>query len=191
MLIDGRPPTPVALSNVEQHSWLGYYLAVPPGVPATVDTGSGQVSAASQETLELRLSRFAGEGVHEDLDLTNFTQQETSFELGIELDGDLADQVEANGGRRLQHGEVSREWGRTDGVAQLTFTYRAGHEWSHHGDRGTSSLHRGLGVRVRRSDSAPRWERDRLAFRVTLPPRGRCHACLDFLAFIDGEWLRR
>lgn len=28
-LIDGEPPLPVALSNVAQHSWLGYYLAAP------------------------------------------------------------------------------------------------------------------------------------------------------------------
>ena len=28
-LIDGRRPRPVALSNVEQHTWLGYYIALP------------------------------------------------------------------------------------------------------------------------------------------------------------------
>ena len=31
-LIDGEPPRAVALSNVEQHTWLGYYIALPPGV---------------------------------------------------------------------------------------------------------------------------------------------------------------
>src|ERR671919_803246 len=62
LLIDGRSPTPVVLSNVAQHSWLGYYIAVPPGVHAPIDAGSGQVSAASRETLEVLVSRFAGEG---------------------------------------------------------------------------------------------------------------------------------
>ena len=29
-LIDDKPPLPVALSNVDQHSWLGYYIALSP-----------------------------------------------------------------------------------------------------------------------------------------------------------------
>src|SRR5207302_10614706 len=77
-LINGEPPLPVVLSNAEQHTWLGYYIHLPPGHPEEPqDTGSGQVSAASQRTLELRLSRFIGEGVHEDADITNFSQHPT------------------------------------------------------------------------------------------------------------------
>src|ERR1044072_5378945 len=33
-LVDGEEPSAVALSNVEQHSWLGYYLVAAPGVDA-------------------------------------------------------------------------------------------------------------------------------------------------------------
>jgi len=29
-LLSGSPPRPVALSNVEQHTWLGYYIVLPP-----------------------------------------------------------------------------------------------------------------------------------------------------------------
>jgi N-terminal domain of (some) glycogen debranching enzymes len=32
-LIEGRHPIPVALSNFEQHNWMGYYIEVPPGAP--------------------------------------------------------------------------------------------------------------------------------------------------------------
>ena len=31
-LCDGSEPMPVALSNVRQHSWLGYYIQAPPHV---------------------------------------------------------------------------------------------------------------------------------------------------------------
>ena len=31
-LINDKPPQPIALSNVEQHSWLGYYIVPAPGV---------------------------------------------------------------------------------------------------------------------------------------------------------------
>ena len=59
-LIDGKSPQPVALSNVAQHTWLGYYIQLPPGLdPSEPDQGSGQVPEASQQTLELRLSRYA------------------------------------------------------------------------------------------------------------------------------------
>jgi hypothetical protein len=46
-LIDGRPPHPVALSNVQQHTWLGYYITAAPGEGAEEDRGSGAIGAAS------------------------------------------------------------------------------------------------------------------------------------------------
>src|ERR671925_13864 len=43
-LVDGQKPTPVALSNVEQHSWLGYYITLPPAIKTgEPDSGSGQL----------------------------------------------------------------------------------------------------------------------------------------------------
>src|SRR6266545_3200988 len=91
-LIDGTPPQPVALSNVEQHTWLGYYIQLAPGIdPGAPDRGSGQVQEATQQTLELRLSRYVAGGVHEDVDLTNFTQYPTTFTLQLEVDADFAD----------------------------------------------------------------------------------------------------
>ena len=190
LLIDGQPPTPVALSNVEQHSWLGYYIALPPGIdPGPPDEGSGQVTQAWQHTLEVRVSRYVGEGLHEDIDLTNFTQQATSFELALELDADFADQIEAIGGRRRQHGEITRAWREVDGAPELALDYRAEHRFTHHGAQGVARLHRGVRVRVVRTDARPRWANDRIAFRVTLPPRARWHACLDILACGDGATL--
>src|SRR5918997_6504543 len=85
-LINDKPPRPVALSNVEQHTWLGYYVALPPGVEEERDPGSGQMEVISQQTLELRLSRYVGDGFHEDVDLTNFTQRRTEFTLTLELE---------------------------------------------------------------------------------------------------------
>src|SRR5690242_5476288 len=42
--IDGIEPFPIALSNVEQHSWLGYYILLPPDFPTSPpDQGSGEV----------------------------------------------------------------------------------------------------------------------------------------------------
>jgi hypothetical protein len=63
-LIDGKPPTPSVLSNVEQHSFLGYYIALAPGInPGEPDRGSGHVPPESVQTLELRVFRVVGDGL--------------------------------------------------------------------------------------------------------------------------------
>src|SRR5262249_53220568 len=42
-LVDGKAPQTVAVSNVEQHSWLGYYISLAPGAKQQPDTGSGEM----------------------------------------------------------------------------------------------------------------------------------------------------
>src|SRR5918911_1475047 len=122
-LIDGKPPRPVALSNVEQHTWLGYYVALPPSVKEERDPGSGQMETISEQTLELRLSRYVGDGLHEDIDLTNFTQQRTAFTLTLEADADFADVAETKG-ERQQQGTLTRAWRETSGGGGIYLDYK-------------------------------------------------------------------
>src|SRR3954451_6269947 len=133
--INGQPLQANVMGNIKQHSWLGYYIVVPPGRSGGgQDQGAGQVQEVSENTLELRVSRYVGEGVHEDLDLTNFTPQPTAFRLEIELDADFADQEELEG-ERQQRGDVRSDWRRTsDGEWELSFDYRAEHTYSHQGN---------------------------------------------------------
>ena len=122
----------------------------PPGLnPEEPDEGSGQLTEASQRSLELRLSRYVSDGLHEDVDLTNFTQQKVPFTLSLEVDADFADIEEASRERK-QKGEITREWrrnrgqgsgvgGRGGGVGDasenwaLSFDYKAEHEYGHAG----------------------------------------------------------
>lgn len=90
--IDGQAPVPNVLSNIEQDTWLGYYLVVAPRVDAGVrDTGSGMVPPESRQPLELRITRRASDGVHEDVDLTNYARETTRFTLAIEIETDCSD----------------------------------------------------------------------------------------------------
>jgi glycogen debranching enzyme len=188
-LIDGDPPLPVVLSNAQQHTWLGYYIHLPPGHPRKPqDTGSGQVSAASQHTLELRVSRFVGEGVHEDVDLTNFSQHPTRFRLSVEIDADFADQVEV-AGTRQQQGTITRRWRATESGADLEFDYVADHHYEHQGERGHATVRRGVVVRIRAATSEARDEDGRIVFDIELAPHATWHACLSFVAVFDGEEL--
>jgi glycogen debranching enzyme len=185
-LIEGAPPGVVVASNVEQHSWLGYYISPPPELHWKPDTGSGDVQPASEQTIELKVSRTVGLGVHEDLDLTNFTQSRTRFVLQIELEADFADQAETS--ERQQRGRLAQRWRRPSrGAGELQFDYCAEHHYSHQGNRGTARIHRGLIVRVDNADSPPSYREGRLCFDVQLKPRQSWHACIKFTPVIEGR----
>lgn len=186
-LIDGRAMLPVVLSNYEQHNWLGYYIMLPPGVTTREpDQGSGQMQELSQQTLELRLSRYVGEGIHEDVDLTNFTQQTTRFQLELEIDADFADVVETKGDRQ-QFGDLRREWREADNGWELVFDYKAEHEYDVQGNTGTARINRGLTLRVEEAGSAPSYKDGRITFQISLGPGATWHACLNMIPFIDGK----
>ena len=187
-LVNGEEPRPVALSNVEQHTWLGYYIALPPGVREERDYGSGQMEAISQQTIELRLSRYVADGMHEDVDITNYTQRRTAFTLTLEVDADFADIDETKWGRE-QQGELQRNWRDTQLAGELHFDYRVEHTFDNQEGRGTKSLHRGLLLRIENATSAPRYEVNQISFEVQLEPAERWHACLNLIPFIDGRWL--
>jgi glycogen debranching enzyme len=187
-LINGGAWRPVALSNVEQHTWLGYYIALPPGVEEERDYGSGQMETVSEQTLELRLSRYVGDGLHEDVDVTNFTQRRTAFTLTLELDADFADIDETKGGRE-QAGETRLEWRDAGGAWELHFDYRVEHAYSNQEGTGTRRLHRGLLLRVENATGAPAYAGKQTSFGVELEPLGRWHACLDLVPFVDGRRL--
>lgn len=188
-LIDGGPPRAVALSNVEQHTWLGYYIALPPGVEGGRDTGSGQMEVISEQTVELRLSRYVGDGLHEDVDLTNFTQKKVTFALTLDVDADFADVDETKWGRE-QSGEIAREWrASADGTRELCFDYRVERVYDNQEGRGIESLKRGLILRVGKTTPPPSYEDRRITFEVTLDPLDRWHACLNLTPVIDGGHL--
>jgi glycogen debranching enzyme len=176
-LIDGRPPLDVAVSNVTQHRSLGYYIAAAPG-----GRRRGGARRAGEETVELRLSRAVGDGLHEDVDVTNFSRHPTAFVLALEVDADFADLQE------LPHpaprpGRVVRRWHRR---GELVVAWRAAHRYAHQGDRGVARVARALVLRVRHAGSTPALRAGRLTFAVRLAPHGTWHACLDVAGRIDG-----
>jgi glycogen debranching enzyme len=185
-LIDGQPLRTVAVSNVEQHSWLGYYITHPPGLTWKEDTGSGEMEPESEETIELRVSRTVGLGVHEDIDITNFTQNATRFTFEIEVDADFADQAETF--KRKQRGTLRRRWRRISTQrAELIFDYKAEHRYSHQGNRGVARIHRGLIIKVENASSPVRYRSKRLHFSIRLQAHATWHACIKFIPVFEGR----
>jgi glycogen debranching enzyme len=159
-----------------------------PGVEAgEKDQGSGMIDEMTQQTLELRLSRYVLDGVHEDVNLTNFTMTPSHFRFELELDADFADVTETRGPRK-QQGAIERTWTRaSDSVWELFFDYRVEHSFDHQGEAGTSSIRRGIAVRVENASSEPVYEDGKIGFQVRIEPRAVWHACLSMLPFIEGE----
>jgi glycogen debranching enzyme len=181
--INGRAPEAVNVSNVEQHSSLGYYVASSP----RKSKGSRKGEPHTEKAIEMRLMRTVGEGFHEDVDLTNYTQELQDFELRLEVGADFAGQRETKG-KRKQHGTLTRAWSQPGpGVWELAFDYHAEHHYEHQGDVGDGHIHRGLTLRIERADSPPSYEDGRLTFRVRLAPRAGWHACVSALAFLEGK----
>jgi hypothetical protein len=189
-LVDGKAPQRVAASNVEQHSWLGYYISPAPGEDWKEDTGSGEMEESSEETIELKVSRTVGLGVHEDIDFTNFAQKTAQFTFEIELESDFADQAETF--QRKQRGKLTRRWHRfSSRRAELVYDYRASHRYVHQGNRGVARIHRGLIVRVEDATSPVVFNRSksRLRFDVVLKPHTSWHTCIKFIPVFEGTQL--
>ena len=183
--VDGKVPETVAVSNVEQHSWLGYYIFPAPEAKWKQDTGSGEMEEASEETIELKVSRTAGLGVHEDIDFTNFTQRTVQFIFEIELDSDFADQAEIF--RRKQRGKLTRQWRRLSSRrGELIYDYRVSHRYSHQGNRGVARIHRGLIVSVEKAGSPVSFVRSKLRFDVRLRAHESWHTCIKFIPVFEG-----
>ena len=156
--IDDREPAPNALSILDPHRWLGYYVIPAPGVTMPEeDDGSGQVPLASQRTLELQVTRemFDG-GMREEIALTNYTSEQSSFVFTIELESDFADSAETR--KRVQHGVTTTTW--TGG--RLTFDYNASH--------GAATLDRQCVIEV---SEEGRFENGRIVFALSLQPKQR------------------
>jgi glycogen debranching enzyme len=185
--INGEELIASAVSNVEQHSWLGYYITYPPEISSEKkDEGSGAVKEVSQNTLELRISRYIGEGMHEDLDLTNFTQSPTLFQLTIELDADFADQIETLQDK-IQSGEMRQVWKPGSDTSVLEFFYVSEHTFDHQGNKGTARIQRGVAIELLRYCSIPDYQKGKIIFQIRLPARGSWHACINVIPVWEGE----
>lgn len=183
--VGGRRPLPVTVSNVRQDHWIGYYVLPAPGSDDARGSG-GLAQRSSQQTLELRLARRVGEGMHEDYDLTNYSAERVRFRLSLEFDADFADLEETRGERR-QKGRVRRSWRRDGAAWELAYHYRASHRYSHQGERGSATVERGVVLRIEQADSTPVHRDGRVHFDVELDPHQRWHACLHWVAHMDGD----
>jgi glycogen debranching enzyme len=182
--MEGKQPQLSVQSPVEQYSWLGYYYDAPPNCK---ETPAGECNPL-QQTVELKVSRVIGEGMHEDVELWNHTQIATSVSLKLEVDGDFVSRKEVKKERK-QKGKLEKKWSKSrDGEYLWRFHYTNEHDYDHQGNSGTARLERAITLHLR-SDSAPKHAGKTITFQVTLEPHGVWRACLKWVPEVDGNLL--
>ncbi|HUB81819.1 MAG TPA: glycogen debranching N-terminal domain-containing protein [Bryobacteraceae bacterium] len=187
--VNGNSPQPVGVSNLEEHSQIAYYVIESPNADRDLFRGAlGPGGQAATEPIELRLSRFAGDGLEEEVELRNHTLRPVDLRLELEIDADFADATEIDGDRK-QHGQIDRKWLASVDCAELAWTYTAAHEYQHQGHEGKATLRRGVKVVFLHCVPPPVFDPDRhcVTFAVSLLPHSAWRCSVVISAEIEGR----
>jgi glycogen debranching enzyme len=123
-------------------------------------------------TLGLVLSRSIGDGIHEDIDLTNHGIEPVRFNLEIAIRADFADIFEVKSSRIVRRGRIVTEW--LPKTSELAMTYH------------NKDFSRALIVKPYNNDSPAVYANGRISFEIALEPGASWHSCLSYQV-MDGE----
>lgn len=165
--LDGHPLAVVNSSQVTFDA-ARFHLTNP-----QIPLESGVLAA---QTLHIILKRTVDDGIHEDLEVANYTGKRVKFVLELTLQTDFADIFEVRTGHIVRRGEMLTIW---DTQARLLHTsYR-------HKD-----FCRALSYCVQ-DDVAVSYSNGRICFSIDLQPNQRWHTCCDMLLEQGQEVSRR
>lgn len=151
----------LASSNLTHHSAL--YQFTNPELPMVNGT-------LPQDTLMVTIRRDIVEGMHEDIDITNYHSEAVEFQLMLAVRSDFADIFEVKAKNILTRGKTETSW--NDGVLKTEYRH--------------DSFHRGMIIQSANSISQPSYANGRLIFDVAIAPGKTWHACINFIALADG-----
>ena len=143
------------------------YFTNPPVVTQDGDVGPRVVG--------LTVTRTVGDGIHEDLDVTNYALHPVRFTLEISLRSDFADLFEVKSHKLVRRGRITTQW--DDERAELVNAYT--HE----------DFKRLLGYKILKFSSSPHYANGRVSFEVALGPGETWHACALY-TLVEGDRVR-
>ena len=127
-------------------------------------------------TLGLVVSRLIGDGVHEDIEVTNNGMQRVHFQLEISLRCDFADIFEVEAGNIVRRGRIATTWSQSK--QRLRTSYRNG------------DFVRAITIAPGHGQAQATYSNGRLSFEISLDPAEAWHCCLLY-TLEDGERLFR
>ncbi len=158
-----RSPLELLASSTINHHAARYVYTNP-----ALETVAGSLP---KNSLMIELRRDLSDGMHEDIDITNWHGEQVEVDLAIALRSDFADLFQVKSGQILTHGKISTQWN----AGELSIDYRSG------------DFHRGLLIRCDNEGSELHNANGRLVFRIKLEHGQRWHTCLDYLIRIGEE----
>jgi glycogen debranching enzyme len=163
---NGEPWTRLTASAVSYYAARVYLTNRP------FATEDGDVPAG---VLGLTLGRAVGDGIHEDIDVTNHSLSPVRFNLEIAIRADFADLFEVKSHKLVRRGRIEEVLDMAAGELRFSYTNR--------------DFRRTLICRPVKGDSLPHYANGRFTFELDLPPGGRWHTCGDYV-LVQGERVR-
>ena len=125
--------------------------------------------------LGLTVTRAVGEGIHEDLDITNYALHQVTFNFEIALRSDFSDLFEVHSLKFVRRGRITTQW--DDKNATLTNSYN------------NQDFRRELIYRLFNSNFPAHYANGRITFDIMLKPGETWHACAYYI-LVEGEQIR-
>lgn len=151
-------------------SVVSYYAARVYLTNAPLSTEEGEVPAGK---LGLVLSRSVGEGIHEDLDVTNHGPGAVRFNLEIATRSDFADLFEVKSHKFVRRGHIESQWDQERCELRVTYANR--------------DFRRSFVFRLACSNSPAHYANGRVTFDIALAPGGTWHTCCHHVLVFDDE----
>lgn len=138
----------------------------------TIATEDGEIP---EGTMSLSMIRGVCDGIHEDIDITNYNQFPVQFNLEIALRSDFADLFEVKARRFTRRGRIVTNWNTARG--EMSTTYR------------NRDFRRRFIYRARNSDAKPTYSNGRVSFGVELAAGATWHTCAEYI-LVGGDHSR-
>lgn len=126
--------------------------------------------------LGIILRRLVGQGMHEDMYITNYGDREADFGVTLHFDADFAHVFDVKRDIQVKKEDVRREGAFDFTIAEEGRSLRFSYE--------RDSLLRRLVVNLSKAPESSGYD---CRFEVSIPPRGSWHLCTDFLTLVDEE----
>lgn len=149
---------------------LNYYAARIILTNPKVRTAAGTIG---RSRFTLTVERTLGQGLHEDLDITNHGLKPSQFFLELTPASDFADIWDVRARRLLRRGEIESLWNAD--TMELVTSYRR------------DDYARGFSFRMNKTDSEARYANGRVILDITLEPSQSWHSCALWSPIIEGQ----
>lgn len=186
LLVNGRPPRLDALTPVTAHSTLGYYYC-----PATVEGGSKAQEEDRQ--IVLRVARVVGQGMYEEVEVTNYGLTTAHVQLAWQVATDFTDLMEVRDGQRSPRESAAGRWqAASAGQGELRIDHPDTRlqravvlRWSV--PAGTATQTMPGAEQAGTALHGPLWDGDKVAYSLILAPQDAVTFCLTVAPVVNGE----